>query len=325
MRSVVTGYAGFVGSHLSERLLASGHAVVGIDSFTNHYRRRDKLRNVARAVELPNFTFWEADLLSAPLEAVLDGAEVVFHLAAQAGVRSSWGCEFDTYTQNNILATQRLLESCRDRSHLRRVVYASSSSVYGNACTLPLHESATPHPISPYGVTKLAAEHLCSLYHVNFGVPTVSLRYFTVYGARQRPDMAFHRFIRAAFAGEPLTVKEDGQQTRDFTHVSDIVIANILAAERPEAVGNVYNVAGGSRVMLRHVLELIGKLTDRKLRISYAPKQAGDVRDTYADISAAQRDLDYAPSLTLEDGLRDEVTWLRQVLVGSRALRVEAA
>ena len=180
-------------------------------------------------------------------------------------------------------------------------------------------------PVSPYGVTKLAAEHLCSLYHVNFGVPTVSLRYFTVYGARQRPDMAFHRFIRAAFAGEPVTVNEDGQQTRDFTHVSDIVTANILAAERSEAVGNVYNIAGGSRVMLRHVLERIGQLTDRKLRISYEPKQAGDVRDTYADITAAQRDLGYAPSLTLEDGLRDEVTWLRQVLAESRATRGEAA
>jgi nucleoside-diphosphate-sugar epimerase len=318
MHCVVTGCAGFIGSHLSERLLAMGHSVIGIDSFTNFYGRAVKQRNVKNALAHPSFTLQEGDVVSMEVEPLLDGASVVFHQAAQAGVRTSWGRQFEVYTHNNVLATQRLLEACRD-GNVSRFVYASSSSIYGSSTALPLPESAYPQPISPYGVTKLAAEHLCTLYHTNFGVPTVSLRYFTVYGARQRPDMAFHRFIRAAYAGTPLQVNKDGQQTRDFTHVSDIVRANILAAESPESIGNIYNIAGGSRVTLNHVLALIGTITKRELQIEYGPGQAGDVRDTYADISAANRDLSYAPLTTLEVGLRDEVAWFQTELASADA------
>jgi UDP-glucose 4-epimerase len=309
MRCVVTGCAGFVGSHLCDQLLIAGNHVVGIDSFTNYYPRVIKQRNLQQAVDHSRFTFCEADLVWMPLHPVLDGADVVFHLAAQSGVRSSWGAEFETYARNNILVTQRLLEACRDHATLRRVVYASSSSIYGNAHALPLTEPTTPHPVSPYGVTKLAAEHLCSLYHANFGVPTVSLRYFTVYGARQRPDMAFHRFIRAACDGEPIIVHEDGNQTRDFTHVGDIVQATIRAAAASTAVGRVYNVAGGSRVTLNHALDTLERVSGRTLEVIHAPKQAGDVRDTYADIIRARRDLAYEPTTDLVAGLRDEVQW----------------
>lgn len=312
MRCVVTGCAGFIGSHLSERLLDEGNSVLGIDSFTDYYPRAAKERNARRLLDHPNFTFREGDLVSLKLAPLLDGIEVVFHQAAQAGVRASWGSQFEIYTHNNIQATQMLLEACRAVPTLQRLVYASSSSIYGDARDLPVAESATPRPVSPYGVTKLAAEHLCSLYHINFGLPATSLRYFTVYGARQRPDMAFHRFIRGALEGEPLQVNEDGRQTRDFTHVSDIVRANILASQRPEAVGNVYNIAGGSRVTLNHVLALLERLTERKLELRYNPKQAGDVRDTYADITSAARDLGYRPSTSLEDGLRDEIGWFQR-------------
>lgn len=310
-RCLVTGCAGFVGSHLTDRLLADGHQVVGVDSFNDYYPRFDKERNLTFARRLARFTLHDVDILTVPLETLLDGVEIVFHQAAQAGVRFSWGTQFDVYTRNNILATQRLLEACKSLPTLRRFVYASSSSVYGNAPALPVRESGATHPVSPYGVSKLAAEYLCSLYHDNFGVPTVSLRYFTVYGARQRPDMAFHRFIAAAFHGNLITVHEDGRQTRDFTHVSDIVQANILAANTPEAVGHVYNIAGGSRVTLQHTLDLMQGLVGRTLRIAYGPKQAGDVRDTYADISRARRDLGYSPEKHLEAGLKDEIAWYR--------------
>lgn len=318
MRCLVTGCAGFIGSHLTDRLLADSHEVVGVDSFSDYYSRLNKERNLSSARRSRRFTLYDADLLTAPLDSLLEGVDVVFHEAAQAGVRSSWGTQFHIYTQNNILATQRLLEACRSLPSLRRFVYASSSSVYGNTPRLPMRESGSPHPVSPYGVSKLAAEHLCSLYHTNFDVPTVSLRYFTVYGARQRPDMAFHKFIAAATRGDLITVHEDGRQTRDFTHVSDIVEANVLASHRPEAVGHVYNIAGGSRVTLQHALDLMGRLVGRPLRIAYGPKQAGDVRDTYADISRAQRDLGYAPETDLETGLSDEIGWYRAHILGLR-------
>lgn len=310
MRCLVTGCAGFIGSHLADRLLRDGHEVIGIDVFTDYYSRAIKEGNLRAARRSPRFTFHDADLLSLDIDGVLRGIDMVFHQAAQAGVRRSWGQNFETYTQLNVLATQRLLEGCRTTPNLQRVVYASSSSVYGDTAELPVSEEAPTRPVSPYGVTKLAAEHLCSLYHSNFGVPTVSLRYFTVYGARQRPDMAFHRFIRAAFAGDPITVHEDGLQTRDFTHVSDIVEANILAATGPAAVGHVYNIAGGTRTTLAAALTLIQEITGRPLRLAHGPKQSGDVRDTYADTSRARRDLGYCPRTGLDSGLRDEIEWL---------------
>ena len=311
MRYLVTGCAGFIGSHLSEHLVNDGHEVLGIDSFTDYYPRVHKERNLAAIQHAPGFTLIEGDLSMLPLTSLLEGVDVVFHQAAQAGVRASWGNQFSFYTQLNVLATQQLLEASRTCTTLRRFVYASSSSVYGNARTLPMSEDATPHPVSPYGVTKLAAEHLCLLYHSNFGVPCVALRYFTVYGARQRPDMAFHRFIRAALAGEAITVHEDGNQTRDFTHVRDIVQANVAAATSPSAPGNVYNVAGGSRVTLNQALAQLAEATDCRLEIRHASQQAGDVRDTYADIARAREDLGYRPTVDLPSGLRDEVNWYR--------------
>jgi nucleoside-diphosphate-sugar epimerase len=309
MRCMVTGCAGFIGSHLSERLLSEGHTVLGIDVFTDYYPRPYKEGNLDSFRNSPGFTLLEGDLTALPLERLLEGVDLVFHQAAQAGVRASWGEQFDTYTQQNILATQRLLEACRGATALQRFVYASSSSVYGNALSLPVTEEAVPRPVSPYGVTKLAAEHLCLLYHTNFNVPSVALRYFTVYGARQRPDMAFHRFIQAGLAGEAITVHEDGNQTRDFTHVRDIVQANIKAATSPAASGNVYNIAGGSRVTLNEALAQLAAAMGRELEVFHAPKQAGDVRDTYADIGRAQSDLEYRPTVDLGTGLRDEVEW----------------
>ena len=236
MKAVVTGAAGFIGSHLSERLLADGHDVVGIDCFTDYYRRARKEQNLEVARSHRNFSFEELDLVDADLTAALEGADVVYHLAGQPGVRPSWGHQFDRYVRDNIIATQRLLEHLKESS-LKRLVFAGSSSVYGDAEAFPTRESALPRPVSPYGVTKLAAEHLANLYTRNFGIPAVSVRYFTVYGPRQRPDMAFARFMRALADGEPIEVYGDGEQTREFTYVSDAVEGTVKAA----------SASGGSR------------------------------------------------------------------------------
>jgi nucleoside-diphosphate-sugar epimerase len=315
MRALVTGAAGFIGSHLSERLLAEGADVVGIDCFTDYYPRTFKNANLAAFATNPRFTLVEARIQDAGLPRLLDGITHVFHLAAQAGVRKSWGGEFRHYTENNIEATQVLLEACA-KSNLHRLVYASSSSVYGDAAAIPMREDELPHPISPYGVTKLAGEHLCRLYHANLGVPSVSVRYFTVYGPRQRPDMAFHRFLKAALTGQPIHVYGDGRQTRDFTFVSDAVSATVAAGTR-ETPGRVYNVGGGSRVSVNEVLTLVGRLVGKPLDIRYEAAQKGDMRATYADTSLATRDLAYAPSVTLEEGLGTELRWLSAILATS--------
>ena len=315
MKVLVTGGAGFIGSHLCERLLAEGADVAGIDCFTDYYPRTFKNANLAALATSPRFTLVEARVQDADLPRLLDGITHVFHLAAQAGVRKSWGGEFRHYTENNIEATQVLLEACA-KSNLHRLVYASSSSVYGDAAAIPMREDELPHPISPYGVTKLAGEHLCRLYHANFGVPSVSVRYFTVYGPRQRPDMAFHRFLRAALTGQPVHVYGDGRQTRDFTFISDAVSATVAAGTR-ETAGHVYNVGGGSRVSVNEVLTLVGRLVGKPLDIRYEAAQKGDMRDTYADTSLAKRDFAYAPSITLEEGLDTELRWLLAMLATS--------
>ena len=308
MKALVTGAAGFIGSHLSEALTESGADVVGVDCFTDYYARDVKERNLAALRARPGFTFVEADLQAAPLRQLLDGVTHVFHLAAQAGVRKSWGDDFHVYTSNNIDATQQLLEAAKGRP-LHRFVYASSSSVYGDVATIPMREDAYLQPLSPYGVTKLAAEHLCHLYHVNHGVPTVSLRLFTVYGPRQRPDMAFHRFIRAALTDQPITVYGDGAQTRDFTYVSDIVAAGLAAGDRGTP-GAVYNIAGGSRVSVNETLDLVSRLTGRPLSVRREAAQKGDMRDTFADTSRARAELGFTPRFPLERGLAEECTWL---------------
>ena len=311
MNALVTGGAGFIGSHLSERLLAQGATVTAVDCFTDYYPRPIKERNLSGLIGKPNYRFVEGELARVDLASLLSDVTHVFHLAAQAGVRKSWGRDFTTYTTLNVDATQILLEACVGRP-IERVVYASSSSVYGDEVALPMREDALPQPVSPYGVTKLAAEHLCNLYFVNHAVPTVSLRYFTVYGPRQRPDMGFHRFFTAVLEGRPLVQFGDGLQTRDFTFVADAVTATAAAAVRG-ALGGVYNIGGGSRVTLREVFDLIGRVTGRTVHIDHHPEQKGDMRDTYAETSRAHADLGFAPSVTLEQGLREMFAWMEAV------------
>ena len=308
MNALVTGAAGFIGSHLAERLLADGAAVVGVDCFTDHYARELKEANVAALRAQPRFRFVETSIQAADWPALLAGTTHVFHLAARAGVRGSWGRNFGAYTACNVEATQVLLEACRSAA-LERLVYASSSSVYGNAAELPMREEARLQPVSPYGVTKLAAEHLCHLYWAGYGLPAVSLRYFTVYGPRQRPDMAFHRFFRAVLAGTPVALYGDGAQTRDFTYVDDAVAATVAAGLRGEP-GGVYNIGGGARVSLNDVLALLARCTGREPVVRREAPRKGDVRDTCADTSRARRELRFAPSVTLEQGIEAEYAWL---------------
>jgi len=307
MKALVTGGAGFVGSHLSERLLAQGAEVVALDCFTDYYPRPLKDANIAGLVGRPGYQLVEAAIKDADLTALLDGVTHVFHLAAQAGVRKSWGADFRIYTELNIDATQILLEACVGRP-IERFVYASSSSVYGDLVALPMREDALPQPVSPYGVSKLSAEQLCYLYFSNFGVPTVALRYFTVYGPRQRPDMGFNRFFSALLAGRPVVQYGDGLQTRDFTFVADAARATADAGVRGTP-GRVYNIGGGSRVTLLEVFDLIGKVAGRPLLIDTQPPQKGDMRDTYADTTLARADLGFAPSVTLEEGLTAMHQW----------------
>ena len=312
MKALVTGAAGFIGSTLATALAADGFDVVGLDCFTDYYARAVKEDNVAGLRSRRNFRLIEGALETTNLDEALDGVTHVFHLAAQAGVRRSWGKDFAIYTRLNVDATQRLLEAVKSRP-IHRLVYASSSSVYGDGLPMPLREDAVLAPLSPYGVTKLAAEHLCHLYHANFGVPAVSLRFFTVYGPRQRPDMAFHRFLRAAMTGQPIALYGDGGQTRDFTYVDDAVQACRAAGDRGRP-GAVYNIGGGSRVSVTDVLELVGRLTGRTLDIRREPPQKGDMRDTSADTTRARADLGFAPSATLESGLAAERDWLSRVV-----------
>jgi nucleoside-diphosphate-sugar epimerase len=312
MKALVTGAAGFIGSHLTTALLDRGAEVVGIDCFTDYYAREIKEANLAENLSRPGFTFVEVRIQDADLDRLLDGVTHVFHLAAQAGVRKSWGRDFQIYTSNNVDASQQLLEACVGRN-IHRFVYASSSSLYGDKVPIPMREDALPQPVSPYGVTKLAAEQLGYLYFVNHGVPATALRYFTVYGPRQRPDMAFHKFIRASLEGKPVTLYGDGEQTRDFTYVADAVAATMAAGDRG-VPGRAYNVGGGSRVSMNQVIEIIGRVAGRPLEVRREPAQKGDMRDTYADTTLARTDLGFSPSVTLEQGIEAEYRWLASVL-----------
>jgi UDP-glucose 4-epimerase len=312
MKALVTGVAGFIGSTLAERLVADCAEVVGIDCFTDYYPRPIKERNLASLRRHGAFQFVESTIAGADLHRLVSDRTHVFHLAAQAGVRKSWGRDFSTYTTNNIEATQLLLEALIG-SGIQRLVYASSSSVYGDAIAIPMREDALPQPVSPYGVTKLSAEQLCHLYFVNHGLPAVSLRYFTVYGPRQRPDMGFHRFLTAAIQGRPITVFGDGEQTRDFTFVTDAVAATAAAATRGTP-GRVYNIGGGSRVSVNEVLEMIGRVSGKRLQVVIDSVQKGDMRHTYADTSLARAELGYQPAVGLEQGLAAEYKWLSEAL-----------
>ncbi|HET6547627.1 MAG TPA: NAD-dependent epimerase/dehydratase family protein [Solirubrobacter sp.] len=309
--ALVTGCAGFIGSHLTEALLEDGHDVVGVDCFNDNYARADKRANLALALAHDEFELVEADLVELDALALVDRCDVIFHLAGEPGVRSSWGPRFDRYTHHNVEATQRLLEAARALPG-RRFVYASSSSIYGDALALPTHEDDTPRPLSPYGVTKLAAEHLCVLYGEEHGVDTVSLRYFSVYGPRQRPDMAFRRFCEAIVAGAPIEVYGDGGQTRDFTFVGDIVAGTRAAGEAFTPPGRVYNLGGGDAVSLNKTLETLAGIAGRPLDVRRRERQSGDVRDTGADTRRARDELGFGPTVALHDGLAAEFEWVRE-------------
>jgi UDP-glucose 4-epimerase len=308
VKTLVTGAAGFIGSHLCERLLADGHAVAGVDSFLDNYARNFKEHNLGAFAHHPHFKFLESNLLQADLKALLSDVEIVFHLAAQPGVRSSWGKEFSRYTENNIMATQLLLEQAKGLK-LKKFVYTSTSSVYGDTDDLPMREDGSTRPVSPYGATKLAAEHLCHLYCKAYGVPTVALRFFTVYGPRQRPDMFFHIFMRALRHGDEVPLYDDGEQTRDFTYCGDIVDGMLGAAVYP-GQGEVFNLGGGSEVSLLNAIALAEKVSGLKAKLKRFDRQKGDVRHTSARIDQARAKLNYAPQVGLEEGLRAEWQWI---------------
>ncbi len=308
---LVTGAAGFIGSHLCRRLLQDGAHVLGIDSFTDFYPKWIKELNLGPLLKQKNFEFLPEDILGLDLIKIMERIDSVFHLAAQPGVRTSWGENFSIYTKNNIEATQRLLEAAKSVSK-NKIIYASSSSVYGLCPHLPMVETSALHPFSPYGVTKLAAENLCFLYYKNYGIPCVSLRFFTVYGPGQRPDMAFHKFFKAIAQDKEITVFGDGQQTRDFTYIDDIIEANVSSIKNGK-VGEIYNVGGGTRRKLADLIPIFEEICQKKVRVKYREGQKGDVRHTFADIEKAERDLNYNPRTSLEDGLGEEWAWFRAI------------
>jgi nucleoside-diphosphate-sugar epimerase len=314
-RVLVTGAAGFIGSHLSERLLALGHQVLGVDSFTDYYERSSKERNLETSLAHPDFAFQELDLVDSDLGPALKDVRVVYHLAGQPGVRPSWGGQFDRYVRDNVLATQRLLEALKE-TRIDRFVFAGSSSVYGDAEMFPTKETALPRPVSPYGVTKLAAEHLALLYAKNFGVPVVSVRYFTVYGPRQRPDMAFSRFMHALVDGDEIEVFGDGEQTREFTYVSDAVEGTIKAANAGGA-GQVFNLGGGSRVTVNRVLSTLEEISHMKVRRRVLPEAPGDPRHTGASINLARERLGWEPRVSLREGLANQWGWFTDTREGT--------
>jgi nucleoside-diphosphate-sugar epimerase len=314
-RALVTGVAGFIGSHVAEVLLSAGTAVTGVDNFSDYYSPAIKRRNLEWARAEPHFEVVVGSLNELDLGELLDGVEVVYHLAGQPGVGFGWGEEFDGCVQDNTLATQRLLEAVRGRA-LRRLVFASSSSVYGQAERLPTSEACSPRPLSPYGVTKLAAEGLCGAYWSAFRVPAVVLRYFTVYGPRQRPDMAFSRFIDSALDGVPLTIHGDGGLTRDFTYVGDAARAAVAAASHGTP-GGVYNVAGGSRISILDSIAVLEELVGAPIALEHVDARRGEPRSTGADTTAARRDLRWAPRTPFRDGLAAQ-------LAAQRAARAAA-
>jgi UDP-glucuronate 4-epimerase len=315
VKVVVTGAAGFIGSHLVEALSRHERVteVVAVDAFTDYYDVADKRRNT-EAFQPRKVRLVEADLNDLDLLQLLDGVAHVYHQAGQPGVRASWGTEFARYVRQNVEATQRLLEAAKQLGTVESFVYASSSSVYGEAERYPTTEEDLPAPRSPYGVTKLAAEHLGRLYAANFGVPVVALRYFTVYGPRQRPDMAFRRFIHSALEDRPIEVYGDGTQIREFTHVSDIVRANLLAGFGAVAPGTVINLSGGASVSVNEVIDVLGQLLGRQIRASYGEPVPGDVFRTGGSTQRAHQLLGWSPEIDIDSGLETECKWLEQLL-----------
>jgi len=307
-RVLVTGAAGFIGSHLTDALLARGYDVIGVDNFLGNYERVVKEANLAPALESPRFVFRELDLSQAPLEPLVDEADAIYHLAARPGVRDSWGEHYQEYLTHNVLATQRLLEALRARPQTPFIL-ASSSSIYGDNPKLPVTEKAVPAPVSPYGASKLAAEDLAHLYALSYGLDPTILRFFTVYGPRQRPDMAIHKFIRAVAAGRTITLYGDDRDRRDFTFVADIVAAALAILEHGVR-GGVFNVASGRTVPLADVVAMVERAVGKKAVTERAPHQRGDVRATHGDIAALKRAVGYEPATPLEEGIAAEAAWL---------------
>ena len=310
MIALVTGCAGFIGSNLTDRLLAQGYEVIGIDCFTDYYPPEIKMSNIYNAMKNDNFELVKDDILNMK---EFPEVECVFHLAAQPGVRASWGKSFDVYTRNNIEATQRLLEFYKE-TKIEKFVYSSSSSVYGDV-DLPMREGSVTRPVSPYGVTKLAAENLTYLYWKNYGIPTISLRYFTVYGPRQRPDMAIYKFVRAILRGEELMVYGDGTQMRDFTYISDVVEANLLAAGK-KVEGVFFNIGGGSEISVNGLIEKISAKAEKDAKIRYVDKQKGDAGFTLADVSKAKDVLGWTPKVGLDNGLAEYIEGEKAAILG---------
>jgi nucleoside-diphosphate-sugar epimerase len=308
MRCLVTGAAGFIGSHLCERLVHDGHTVVGLDAFIPYYPRPFKERNLAWLREQRLFAFHELDLRSDSLDAAVDGVEVIFHIAAMAGLAKSW-TDFSLYESCNFTATRRLVEAVLRQPKPARLIYASTSSVYGRFSSGD--ETLPTRPISPYGVTKLAGECLCRAYAEEKGLPFVALRYFSVYGPRQRPDMGYYKFIRALLRGETIQVFGDGQQARGNTYVSDCVQATIAAARAP--LGEVYNVGGGETASVWEILDRLEKIIGKKARVERQPARPGDQRSTFADTSKLLHHLGWKPTVGLEEGLGQQVAWQRSL------------
>jgi nucleoside-diphosphate-sugar epimerase len=299
----VTGCAGFIGSHLTEALLEKGLEVIGIDCYREYYPREIKENNIASALKNRRFTFIERDIMDMK---TFPEADYVFHLAAQAGVRASWGNSFEIYARDNVLATQRLLEFYKNIG-IRKFVNSSSSSVYGDT-ELPMRETSLTRPVSPYGVTKLAAENLCYLYWKNYSLPVVSLRYFTVYGPRQRPDMAINKFVDAISNGQEVTIYGDGTQTRDFTYVEDVVNANILSAECT-CVGETFNIGGGNRISVNDLIRKMESAIGKAAKVRYVHKQKGDADNTLADAGKAKNILHWASGIDISKGLVRYIDW----------------
>lgn len=313
MNIVVTGAAGFIGSYLCEKLLTDEkNAVVGIDTFigpTPDYLKQDNIKELLRH---PRFTLLEADLVSANLEQMLNGMDVIYHLAGMPGVRSSWGKDFLPYVTNNIVVTQRLLEAAKNKP-LQKFIYASTSSVYGEKGG-KVKEEAYLTPLSPYGITKLTGEHLCNVYHKTYNIPVVTVRFFTVYGPRQRPDMAFHRFITQILNGEPISIYGDGTQSRDFTYVSDCVEGIFAILYKENLIGETINIGGKERATINEVITMIEQLTGKEAAIHYSSKISGEPKHTWADISKAQMLMDYDPKTTLKEGIAKEIEYIRTVI-----------
>ena len=308
---VITGVAGFIGSTLAEKLLHDGHNVRGVDSFTNYYPLQIKEKNIENCLKHTNFSLIRQDLDSSPdLSTIFKNAEYVFHLAAQPGVRASWGKEFVIYVKNNISVTQKILESLKNNTTLKKFVLASSSSVYGNQSNIMNEETSLTRPVSPYGVTKLAAENLVNLYFKNYKIPTVSLRYFTVYGPKQRPDMAFTRFFNSIIKDKKLSIFGDGEQTRDFTYVDDIVKATINAATS-DSVGEILKVGGGSVFSLSQIIEFMKEITEKEFEIDFSAEQKGDVKHTSADISKAEKLINYKSNTDIKYGLTQQYEYIK--------------